>query len=296
MKSIIKIALGIVLAFLILCFLLVLIDDDKSSSSTSNIAQNVEYDDDDDLDWDLDDWDEINDLLAEMNAMIEQLDSEYGDDDSDCSGYGYSHHGGHSGHHHSSYYDDDYDDDDYYDDDDDDDYYDDDNDDDDYYQSSNNNYYDDDDDDDDNYAPQPTVSHQSQNQGSSHTSSPSSNTSASGKLIEMDLASFNKNVADLNTDNGTFIGRTPCIVMLWADWCDYCQTKLEPLLEKLAVKFKGQIKFYKLNVDENESVFKAYDLQSLPTLILGYGEDIQISTGTPNEDWMKNQIKNMLSE
>ena len=54
---------------------------------------------------------------------------------------------------------------------------------------------------------------------------------------------------------------------VWASWCVPCRT-LEPILEKLASKYAGGVKFVKLNIDENPLTASKYDIRNIPTILL----------------------------
>ncbi len=54
-------------------------------------------------------------------------------------------------------------------------------------------------------------------------------------------------------------------VDFWAAWCGPCK-RLAPILEKLAVKYKGRVKFVKLNVDENKKMSAKYQISSIPNV------------------------------
>ena len=54
---------------------------------------------------------------------------------------------------------------------------------------------------------------------------------------------------------------------VWAAWCVPCRT-LEPIIEKLASKYAGGVKFVKLNIDENPLTAAKYDVRNIPTILL----------------------------
>ena len=79
----------------------------------------------------------------------------------------------------------------------------------------------------------------------------------------------------------------PVVVDFWAEWCQPCKM-LTPVLDKVAEKFRGQLKVVKCNVDENQELAMKYGVMSIPNLIffkdgqvinqaLGYMSEPQLS-------------------
>ncbi len=88
----------------------------------------------------------------------------------------------------------------------------------------------------------------------------------SGKVIALTSDEFRSKVTDINPELGLrYKGTTPCIVDFYADWCRPCM-QLKPITEKLAEKYKGQLIFYKVNVDKAEDICQSLGIQSIPTL------------------------------
>jgi thioredoxin len=73
-------------------------------------------------------------------------------------------------------------------------------------------------------------------------------------------------LTDKNFQKEVLENPQPVLVEISADWCGTCHI-MAPVLEKLAVKFEGQIKFGRLDVDANEGTAKAYGMHELPTLL-----------------------------
>lgn len=59
----------------------------------------------------------------------------------------------------------------------------------------------------------------------------------------------------------------PVLVDFWAPWCGPCRM-IAPILEEIAQEKGDQLKIVKLNVDDNQRSAVAYDVLSIPTLIL----------------------------
>ncbi len=61
--------------------------------------------------------------------------------------------------------------------------------------------------------------------------------------------------------------RMPVLVDFWAPWCEPCKTLL-PLLEKLAVEYRGKFLLAKVNVDEQQQIAAQFGVRSVPTVKL----------------------------
>jgi thioredoxin 1 len=56
-------------------------------------------------------------------------------------------------------------------------------------------------------------------------------------------------------------------VDFYATWCGPCKQQA-PILDKQADLFKGQIKFFKVNVDESPALAQELQVKSIPTVLL----------------------------
>jgi len=75
-----------------------------------------------------------------------------------------------------------------------------------------------------------------------------------------------KEINDKNFDEE--IGNSDSIVVVdfWAPWCGPCKM-LSPVIEELA-KEMGEVKFAKVNVDENPMISSKYKIASIPTVMV----------------------------
>ena len=84
----------------------------------------------------------------------------------------------------------------------------------------------------------------------------------SGNLPDVTDGNFKAEVLD---------SETPVLVDFWAPWCGPCRV-VHPILEEMANE-RDDVKIVSLNVDENQDTASAYDVLSIPTMILFKGGD-----------------------
>lgn len=104
------------------------------------------------------------------------------------------------------------------------------------------------------------------------------------------------NVTDLNDSNyGEFTNDGISLVDVWAPWCGPCKT-IGPIIDKLSSDYKdSDIKFGKLNADDNSEIVKTLGVRNIPTiLIYKNGEIVERSVGMVSEGQLKELIDNQL--
>jgi len=81
------------------------------------------------------------------------------------------------------------------------------------------------------------------------------------------MAATVSDVTDNNFQAEVLESETPVLVDFWAPWCGPCRM-VAPVVEEIAKERAGELKVVKLNIDENQNTAIAYDVMSIPTLIL----------------------------
>lgn len=57
------------------------------------------------------------------------------------------------------------------------------------------------------------------------------------------------------------------LVDFWATWCNPCKIQ-SPIIEDVSTVMAGKVSVFKLDVDQNSSIAKRYNVQSIPTMII----------------------------
>jgi thioredoxin 1 len=70
-----------------------------------------------------------------------------------------------------------------------------------------------------------------------------------------------------NGEFDSFIKNGSVLIDFFAEWCMPC-LMMAPIMEELSDKFKGKVKFGKINVDENNKLAQKFDVMSIPNFIL----------------------------
>lgn len=87
----------------------------------------------------------------------------------------------------------------------------------------------------------------------------------------------------------------PVLVDFYAEWCGPCQIQ-GPIVEELEKEYAGKVKIGKLDVDANQETASAFQVMSIPTLILFKdGNPVERLTGLQQKNDLAEKINGLLN-
>ena len=103
------------------------------------------------------------------------------------------------------------------------------------------------------------------------------------------------NVSDTSFESEVISSEQPVLVDFWAEWCAPCKM-IAPIVEELSNEYQGQVKFTKVDVDENPEVAQKYGVRGIPTLLIfNDGAPVDQLVGALPKKTIKDKLENLLN-
>ena len=78
---------------------------------------------------------------------------------------------------------------------------------------------------------------------------------------------FKEKVFDFETNKEwKFIGKNPCIIDFYADWCGPCKM-VAPVMEELSEDYKGKVDIYKVDTEDQQELSAMFGIKSIPSIL-----------------------------
>jgi thioredoxin len=113
--------------------------------------------------------------------------------------------------------------------------------------------------------------------------------------IDLDANEFVKKVHNFkkNPNQFTYLGDKPAIIDFHATWCGPCK-QLAPTLKALAAEYGEEIYIYKVDIDREPDIARAYGIRSVPSLLFIPHDDAIPQMGQGNIP--KESLKKVIDE
>ena len=100
-------------------------------------------------------------------------------------------------------------------------------------------------------------------------------------------------VTKSNFQSEVLESKTPVLVDFWATWCAPCRA-VAPILDDLALKYRGKFTVGKVNVDEHPELAAQFGVLNIPTLIFFKGGvEVDRAVGVQPKSQLETKIQKL---
>jgi thioredoxin len=136
----------------------------------------------------------------------------------------------------------------------------------------------------------------SSNSASDNTGNNTGDSNIDGQVNKLTAESFKKLVWDYkaNPQEWVFKGDQPVIIDFYADWCRPCKM-VAPIMDELSKEYKGKVRIYKINTDEQRELAGLFNVSSIPAILyVPKNGKPQMSVGAMQKPAYVDMIKTVL--
>ncbi len=103
-----------------------------------------------------------------------------------------------------------------------------------------------------------------------------------------------KDVSERTFKRDVLKSKVPVLVDFWAPWCGPCQ-QVSPVIEQLGEEYAGKVQVVKINVDDNPSLSRKYNIMSIPTvMVFKDGTKVDSTVGAQSKGKYQKMLENAL--
>ncbi len=93
---------------------------------------------------------------------------------------------------------------------------------------------------------------------------------------------------------GSETSKQPVLVEFSTEWCGTSHI-IAPIIKEMAVKFKDDIKFCKIDIDEYEELSKQYGVRKIPTILLfNNGKVVDFIIGVVSREVLDKKLRTLI--
>lgn len=102
-------------------------------------------------------------------------------------------------------------------------------------------------------------------------------------------------VSDDSFESQVLKSTVPVLVDFWAEWCAPCR-QVAPILDQLAVDYKGKLVVAKINIDNNPNTPGRFGVRGIPTMMIFKGGRVEATKigampKTKLYEWVEENVK-----